>query len=122
MTTRPSTIDQYISSFPEATQVLLQEIRAAIQKAAPNAEECIGYGIPTFKLNGNLVHFAGYKNHLGFYPGADGIAAFERELSAYKRAKGSVQFPIDKKMPLALIGRIVKYRVRQNTAKQQTKK
>lgn len=117
MPNTPITIDQYISSFPETTQVLLQQVRAAIQKAAPNAEECIGYGIPTFRLHGNLVHFAGYKNHIGFYPGADGIAAFEEELSAYKRAKGSVQFPIDKKMPLGLIGRIVKYRAKQQLAK-----
>lgn len=118
----PTTIDEYISSFPATTQVLLQRVRAAIRKAAPRAVECIGYGIPTFKLNGNLVHFAGYKKHIGFYPGADGIAAFAKELSGYKSAKGSVQFPIDKKMPLALIGRIVKYRAKQNIAKQQKKK
>lgn len=110
---KPTTTNEYICSFPDTTQVLLQQVRAAIRKAAPEAVECISYGIPTFKLNGNLVHFAGYKNHIGFYPGADSIAAFAEELSGYKSAKGSVQFPIDKKMPLTLIGRIVKYRVKQ---------
>lgn len=118
----PTTIDQYIAAFPESTQALLQQVRETIRKAAPDAEECISYGIPTFKLNGNLVHFAGYKNHIGFYPGADGIAAFAKDISAYKSAKGSVQFPIDKKIPLALIARIVRYRVKQNITKQQKKK
>lgn len=110
-------IDQYIAAFPATTQALLQQVRETIQKAAPGAQECINYGIPTFKLNGNLVHFAGYKNHIGFYPGAGGIAAFAKDISGYKSAKGSVQFPIDKKMPLALITRIVKFRVKQNLAK-----
>lgn len=113
----PTTIDQYIAAFPEATQALLQQVRETIRKAAPAAEECINYGIPTFKLNGNLVLFAGYKNHIGFYPGAGGIAAFSKEIAAYKSAKGSVQFPIGEKMPLALIARMVKFRVKQNLEK-----
>lgn len=107
-------IDTYIQGFPEPVQRKLEEIRALISKNAPDAFEKISYGIPTFDLNGNLVHFAGYKNHIGFYPGADGIAAFQNEITDYKSAKGSVQFPLDKKLPVALITRIVKYRVRQN--------
>jgi uncharacterized protein YdhG (YjbR/CyaY superfamily) len=115
-------IDQYIAGFPEATQALLEQVRNCIKKAAPKAEETIGYGIPTFKLNGNLVHFAGYKQHIGFYPGADGIAAFEKELAGYKTSKGAVQFPIDKRMPLSLITQIVKYRVMKNLEKPVKKK
>lgn len=115
-------IDQYIAGFPESTQALLEQVRACIKKAAPKAEETIGYGIPTFKLNGNLVHFAGYKQHIGFYPGADGIAAFEKELAGYKTSKGAVQFPIDKRMPLSLITKIVKYRVMKNLEKPAKKK
>lgn len=111
---KSTNVDQYISSFPEPTQKILEQVRTCIKKAAPKAEEIIGYGIPTFKLNGNLVHFAGYKHHIGFYPGADGIAAFEKELAGYKTSKGAVQFPIDKRMPLSLITQIVKYRVMKN--------
>lgn len=107
-------IDNYIAGFPKETQEILQKVRSAISKAAPGAEETINYGIPTFTLEGNLVHFAGYKNHIGFYPAASGIEAFKKELSVYKGAKGSVQFPIDKPMPLALITKIVKYRVKEN--------
>lgn len=105
-------IDEYIATFPVEVREVLEKVRATIQKAAPKAEEAISYDIPTFKLNGNLVHFAGYKNHIGFYPGAAGIAAFKKEISIYKNAKGSVQFPLDKPMPLGLITKIVKYRVK----------
>lgn len=110
-------IDNYINDFPSTTRTLLQQIRTCIQQAAPEATEKINYGIPTFTLNGNLVHFAGYKNHIGFYPTPSAIAAFKKELSVYKGAKGSVQFPIDKPMPLALIGKIVKFRVKENLQK-----
>jgi uncharacterized protein YdhG (YjbR/CyaY superfamily) len=110
-------IDAYIAGFPAATRKLLQQVRATIRKAAPEAEEKIGYGIPTFTLYGNLVHFAGYKNHIGFYPGAEGIASFKKELSIYKGAKGSVQFPLDQSLPLALIHKITSYRVKQNLEK-----
>lgn len=110
-------IDHYISAFPESIRNLLEQVRATIHKAAPDAEETISYAIPTFTLHGNLVHFAGYQHHIGFYPGAAGIAAFKDELSVYKGAKGSVQFPLDKPMPLALITRIVKFRVEQNLEK-----
>ena len=107
-------IDAYISGFPKETQKILNEIRATIRKAAPEAEETISYAIPTFKLNGNLVHFAAFKNHIGFYPAPSGIEAFKKELSAYEGAKGSVQFPLDQPMPLSLISRIVKFRVKEN--------
>ncbi len=95
----------------------MQQVRSTINKAAPGAAEKISYGIPTFSLNGNLIHFAGYKNHIGFYPTPPAIEAFKKELSIYKNAKGSVQFPIDKPMPLTLITKIVKYRVKQSTKK-----
>ncbi len=111
------TIDDHIKVFPVATRQKLEQIRSLISKAAPKAEECISYGIPTFKLEGNLVHFSGYKNHIGFYPGAGGIATFKKELSVYKGAKGSVQFPLDKPLPASLITKIVKFRVKQNTEK-----
>ena len=99
----------------------MEQMRATIKKAAPKATETISYQIPTFVLNGYLVYFAGYKNHIGFYPGAGGIAKFAKELSVYKGAKGSVQFPIDKQLPLSLITRIVKFRVKQNLEKTKTK-
>jgi uncharacterized protein YdhG (YjbR/CyaY superfamily) len=115
-------IDNFIAGFPPETQVLLQQIRATIQKAAPKATEKMSYGIPTFEQAGNLVHFSGYKNHIGFYPGADGIAAFKEALSIYKNAKGSVQFPLDQPLPLALIRKIVQFRVKQNLAKAASQK
>src|SRR5262245_30652931 len=108
------TIDAYIADFPEGVRRKLQQLRSTIAKAAPRATEKISYAIPTFYLNGNLVHFAGYKNHIGFYPGAAGIKHFSAKLSVYKGAKGSVQFPLDKRLPLGLIREIVKFRVRQN--------
>jgi uncharacterized protein YdhG (YjbR/CyaY superfamily) len=107
------TIDEYIEAQPAGTQRVLKSLRAAIQAAAPEATQTINYGIPTFQLNGNLVHFAAFKKHIGFYPTPGGIEAFRRELSRYASAKGSVQFPLDKPMPLALVTRIVKFRVKQ---------
>ncbi len=115
-------IDDYIQSFPKEVQVYLQQIRNTIRKAAPKAEEAMNYGMPTFKLFGNLVHFAAYKNHLGFYPAPSGLAAFKTEIEKYKHSKGAVQFPIDKKPPLDLIAKIVKYRVTVNEASAAAKK
>jgi len=113
ITGKPIDIDAYITEFPRGTQLLLEQVRMAIRKAAPDAEEAISYGMPTFKLHGkSLVYFAGFAHHIGFYPVPSGIEALKKELSAYKQGKGSVQFPLDKKMPLALIARIVKFRMR----------
>ena len=109
------TIDEYVSTFPREVQVVLEELRQAIRKSAPEAEETISYGIPTFDLNGfHLVHFAAYKNHIGFYPTSSGITAFKKELSLFKTSKGTVQFPLDKPIPFDLIKKIVKYRVKEN--------
>jgi uncharacterized protein YdhG (YjbR/CyaY superfamily) len=110
-------IDEYISLFPQEVKTRLISLREAISKAAPDAQEAISYQMPTFKLNGNLVHFAAYKNHIGFYPAPSGIEAFKKELSKYKSSKGAVQFPIDEKLPLNLISKIVKYRVKENLSK-----
>lgn len=110
-------IDTYVAGFPEPVQVLLRKMRDTIRKAAPGAVEKISYQIPTFALHGNLVHFAAFKNHIGFYPGASGIKAFQQELSAYVFAKGSVQFPLDKPLPVGLISKIVKFRVQENMDK-----
>ena len=110
-------IDDYISTFPEEIQKLLEELRATIKAAAPEAVEKISYQVPTFDLKGNLVHFAAYKKHIGFYPTPSGIQAFKRELSIYESAKGSVQFPIDKPIPYELIKKIVIFRVKENLKK-----
>ena len=115
-------MDEYIAAFPKNIQTLLEQMRTTIRKAAPDAVETISYAIPTFKLNGNLVHFAAFKNHIGFYPTPAGIEEFEKELSVYKQGKGSVQFPLDKPLPLALITRIVKYRTKKNTGQTKIKK
>ena len=117
MNTKPTNIDEYIADFPKDVQKILEQVRATIKKAAPEAEEAIKYAIPTFMLNGNLVHFAAFKNHIGFYPAPMGIELFKEELSAYKGGKGSVQFPLDEPMPLELISKIVKFRVAQNLEK-----
>ncbi|MFD2332757.1 iron chaperone [Cohnella sp. GCM10020058] len=114
--------EAYIAAFPPEIQRLLQDVRETIRSAAPEAKEKISYQMPTFDLHGNLVHFAAFKNHIGFYPGADGIAAFKEELSAYKGAKGSVQFPLDKPLPHELISRITAYRVSQNKARAEAKR
>lgn len=112
-----TTIDEYIATFPDGIQKLLQEVRATIKAAAPDATEKISYQMPTFFLEGNVVHFAAFKNHIGFYPAPRGIEAFKDELAVYKGAKGSVQFPLDQPMPLDLISRIVQYRVAENLQK-----
>lgn len=109
-----TTIDEYIKTFPKDVQNILEQIKKTIKETAPEAEEAISYQIPTFKLNGNLVHFAAFKNHIGFYPTPSGQKAFEKELSVYKNGKGSVQFPLDKPMPLRLIKSIVNYRVKES--------
>jgi uncharacterized protein YdhG (YjbR/CyaY superfamily) len=120
--TNSNGIDEHIAKFPKDVQEILEKIRATIHKAAPDAEETINYGIPTFTLKGNLVHFAGFKNHIGFYPTPSGIEKFKEELSLYKGAKGSVQFPLDKPIPYTLIGKIVKFRVKENLEKAKEKK
>ena len=117
-----TTIDEYINTFPEDVQRVLHELRQTIREAAPEAQETINYQIPTFTLNGNLVHFAGFENHIVFYPTPSGMEAFKEELSGYKSAKGSVQFPIDEPLPLPLIHRIVEYRVKENMERKRKKK
>jgi uncharacterized protein YdhG (YjbR/CyaY superfamily) len=112
--TAPQNIDEYIAGFPSDIQEKLEKLRATIKKAAPEAEEAIKYMIPTFVQNGNLVHFAAYKNHIGFYPAPRGIEAFKEELAGYEGGKGTIQFPLDKPIPYALIGKIVKFRVQDN--------
>jgi uncharacterized protein YdhG (YjbR/CyaY superfamily) len=109
------TIDEYLADFDGDTLKKLQKVRATIKKSAPEAEEAMAYGIPTFRLKGNLVHFAGYKTHIGFYPAPSGIAAFKKQLAAYVHAKGSVQFPLSEPLPLKLIADIVQFRVKENT-------
>ena len=111
-----SSIDEYIETFPTLVQEKLQEIRLTIHESAPDATEAISYQMPTFKLNGNLVHFAAYEHHIGFYPIPTGMEAFKEELSHYKTGKGSVQFPLDQPLPLDLIRRIVEFRVKENQA------
>lgn len=117
----PANIDTYIASFPKDTQKLLQQIRQIIHKAAPEAEETINYAMPTFKLHGNLVHFAGYNHHIGFYPAPSGIVNFKKELAAYETSKGAIQFPLDKPLPVSIITQIVKFRVVENTEKAKQK-
>ena len=112
----PQTIDTYIAGYPEDVQAILQQVRRTIRETAPEATEAISYGLPTFKLNGNLVHFGAFKSHIGFYPVPSGMEAFKEELAAYKQGKGSVQFPLDKPMPLDLIRRIVEFRVQESKA------
>lgn len=112
------TIDEYIAAFPKEVQGILKTLRWKVRKSAPKAQEAISYGIPTFKLNGNLVHFAAFRNHIGFYPTPSAIVAFKKELSRYKTSKGAIQFPIDEPMPLPLIGRMVKFRVKENLGKE----
>jgi uncharacterized protein YdhG (YjbR/CyaY superfamily) len=114
-------IDEYISNFPGDVQAQLQKMRSTIQKAAPEAVEAISYGIPTFKLDGNLVHFAGYQLHIGFYPGAGAIVTFAEDLTAYNTSKGTVQFPLGKPIPWALITRITRFRVQQAKEKAELK-
>lgn len=120
--TTPKNIDEYISGFPEDIQAILQKVRATIRESAPDAEETISYQIPTFTLEGNLVHFAAFKKHIGFYPAPSGIEKFKTELSSYEGAKGSVKFPLDKPIPYDLIREIVEFRVRENIEKAEAKR
>lgn len=115
-------VDEYISFFEPAIQQRLQQLRQAIKKAAPDAEELISYQMPAYKYLGVLVYFAGYKNHVGFYATPTGHASFKKELAVYKEGKGSVQFPLEKPLPLSLINKIVKFRVKQNVEKAKLKK
>lgn len=118
-TAKPASVDEYISGFSKETQKILQEIRQTIKKAAPAAVETISYAMPAYKLNGKvLIYFAAYENHIGLYATPSGHKAFEEELSKYKQGKGSVQFPIDEKIPLSLISDIVKFRVQHNAEKE----
>ena len=112
--TPPKNIDEYIASFPEDIQALLEKVRATIRDAAPAAEEAIKYQMPTFTLQGNLVHFAAHKKHLGFYPVPTGVERFKEALSDYEGGKGSVKFPYDKPIPFDIISEVVKFRVKEN--------
>ena len=120
--TEPRNIDEYIAGFPEGVQKILEEIRMTIRRAAPQAEEAIKYQIPTFTLEGNLVHFAAFERHIGFYPAPRGIERFKDELSVYEGAKGSVRFPLDRPIPFDLIGRIVRFRVTENLEKAEARR
>lgn len=120
--TKFSNIDDYIATFPEDIQGLLQQMRQTIQSAAPSATEKISYQMPTFAQQGNLVHFAAWKKHIGFYPVSSGIEAFADELSAYDFSKGPVRFPLDQPLPLDLVRRIVEFRVAENIEKAEKKK
>lgn len=116
-----TSIDEYIAAFPETIRTILQELRATIRAAAPDAEEKISYQMPTFTLKGNLVHFAAYKNHIGFYPAPSGAEAFDQALASYQRSKGAIRFPIDQPLPLELIAEIVQFRVVENLKKAEEK-
>ncbi len=118
----PQTIDEYIASFPKDIQEILQQVRATVHEAAPEAKEKISYQMPTFTLEGNLVHFAAFKNHIGFFPTPSGVASFQKELSAYKTSKGTIRFPLDEPVPFDLIRKIVLVRVKENLAKAAAKK
>jgi uncharacterized protein YdhG (YjbR/CyaY superfamily) len=117
-----SDVDEYISRQPLAFATVLEKLRQTIRKAAPKADEVISYHMPAYKWKGILVYFAAYKNHIGFYPTGSGIAAFKKELSRYEGSKGTVRFPIDKPLPLGLISKIVKFRMKENSEKQMTAK
>ena len=120
--TPPRNVDEYIAGFPDEVQVKLEMLRATIKAAAPEAEEKISYQMPTFALKGNLVHFAAYEHHIGFYPASSGIEQFKAELSIYKGGKGSVQFPLDQPIPYDLIRKIVSFRVKENISRAEAKK
>jgi len=117
---KANSIDDYISEFPVDVQVLLQDLRNIINKSAPEAQEVISYQMPAYKQNGILVYFAGYKNHIGFYPTGKGIIAFQDEITGYKTSKGTIQFPLNEPLPVKLIEKIVKFRIMENM--QKTKK
>jgi uncharacterized protein YdhG (YjbR/CyaY superfamily) len=114
-------VNAYIAAFPPAVRRTLNELRAAIQAAAPDAQETISYGIPTFDLHGHLVHFAAYREHVGFYPDPSGIRAFQKELSGYDTSAGTVRFPLGRPLPLALVRKIVKFRAAENRKKQRAR-
>ena len=114
---QPKTIDEYIQTFPEEVQIILEKMRQTIRKAAPEAEEAISYQIPTFKLNGNLVHFAAFKNHVSFFPMARGVEAFKKELSRFKGSRGTVQFPLDRPVPYDLVRKITVFRRKESLEK-----
>jgi uncharacterized protein YdhG (YjbR/CyaY superfamily) len=120
--TKPKNFEEYIVAFPAESQKVLEQLRETIKKAAPEADEVISYGMPSFRQNGRLLYFAAFKNHIGFYPMASGIEAFKTKLSAYKWAKGSIQFPLQKPLPIELITEIVKFRVKENLEKSITGK
>jgi len=120
--TAPRNIDEYIAGFPKDVQAILQKIRLTIRKAAPAGDEAIKYQLPTLTLKGNVVHFGAFKKHIGFYPTSSGTAKFKKELSVYKGAKGSVQFPLDQPIPYSLIGKIVKFRTTENLQRAEAKK
>ena len=117
----PEAVDKYVAGFPPGIRTLLKKMRATIKKAAPQATEKISYQIPTFALKGNLVHFAAFKNHIGFYPTSSAVRKFKEQLSPYAGAKGSVRFPLDKPIPFGLVTRIVKFRVHENLQREKTK-
>jgi len=119
---KSTTIDEYIAEYPAFTQNLLNVLRDRIRVIVPDAEEKISYGVPTFTLAGNLVHFAAYQNHIGFYPGASGINNFTQELAGYETSKGTVQFPLNQPLPLELIEKIVRFRAQENLNKAKNKK
>jgi uncharacterized protein YdhG (YjbR/CyaY superfamily) len=119
---KPKNIDEYILGFPNDVQKILEQIRITIKQEAPGAEEAIKYQMPTFVLNGNLVHFAAFKEHIGFYPTPSGTEQFREELSAYKTGKGSIRFPLTKPIPFDLIRKIVKFRVKENYLKEEAKR
>jgi len=118
----PKDIDEYISGFPKEVQEILHNIRKTIREAAPGAEEKISYGMPTFTLKGNLVHFAAYKKHIGFYPTPSGIEKFKNRISVYEWSKGAVKFPLDEQVPFDLIREIVRFRVKENLENAKAKK
>lgn len=122
--TKPTSIDEYIATFPDDVQKKLQQVRSTIKKAAPGAEEKISYGIPAFNLNGQyLIYFAGYKKHIGMYPVPGGVKEFEKDFAPYYTSgKGTIQFPLEKPIPVGLISKIVKFRIKKNKEKAKTKK
>jgi len=120
--TKTYDIDKYIAGFTKDKQKLLEQLRTTIRKAAPQAQETISYGMPAFKLNGMLVFFAAWKNHIGFYPTSSGIKAFKKDLSVFNVSKGTIQFPLDKPLPKGLVTKIVKFKVKENLEKTKKKK
>ncbi len=111
------TVDEYISGFPENVQAILEKLRRVIKESAPEAQETISYGMPAFKLKGNLVYFAAWKNHIGLYGASSAVDAFEKEQSPYEISKGTIRFPLDKPIPFELVAKIVKFRVNEVSSK-----